>query len=91
MKNLFFNALLFSIALSAIGCKNKTKPKQINNSKIATVAVTGDYGSLDYEKRNEGYDWVGVSVKQITDSTLHISVRSRADKKNRLAHLMPMR
>jgi hypothetical protein len=78
--------------LTVISCKynqktakteNKTfeKTEQSNNSSKSISALVGNYVSEDYTKRNEGYDWVAVSVHQLSDSTIHISVRSRADKK----------
>ena len=39
------------------------------------------YVSDSYFKKNEGYDWVLVSLKQINDFEIKVSVRSRADKK----------
>lgn len=43
--------------------------------------VLGNYVSEDYAKRNEGYDWVSVSVSPAENGQLKISVRSRADQK----------
>jgi hypothetical protein len=43
--------------------------------------MEGNYVTSDYQKRNEGYDWVAVKVNELTDSILQVSVRSRADKK----------
>ena len=42
---------------------------------------TSYYVSDSYFKKNEGYDWVLVSLKQINDFEIKVSVRSRADKK----------
>lgn len=41
----------------------------------------GDYADASYARRSEGMDWVGVQVRKVTDSTIRISVRSRADLK----------
>ena len=74
--------LLFSIIM--ISCKNKDASNQPSNVETLlkpSLEVDGNYVSSEYEKRNEGYDWVSVSVTKYTDSTLHIKVRSRADKK----------
>lgn len=46
-----------------------------------TAAIFGDYVSADYAKKNEGYDWVAVSVVDLGDNKARIKVRSRADKK----------
>ncbi|MDB4584922.1 PliI family lysozyme inhibitor of I-type lysozyme, partial [Draconibacterium sp.] len=43
--------------------------------------LEGNYVTSDYAKRNEGYDWVAASITQWNDSVVHISIRSRADKK----------
>jgi len=82
MKSIFFSCLVF---LSILSCKQKeTKNSDAlsNNGKNLNYELIGNYVSVDYEKRNEGFDWVGVSVSKYTDSTMHISVRSRADKKH---------
>lgn len=46
-----------------------------------SLQVDGNYVSDAYAQRNEGYDWVSVSVKTEADSGLDISVRSRGDLK----------
>lgn len=50
-------------------------------SSSITPVVEGNYVTPDYEKRNEGYDWVGVSVQSIAKDKISIKIRSRADKK----------
>lgn len=60
-------ALLFILILS---CKNQH------------VDLTGNYTTEEYKKRNEGWDWVVVTVNKISDTTIHIIVRSRVDKKS---------
>ncbi len=42
---------------------------------------TGDYANSDYQKRDEGYDWVGVKVSDKGNEQLLFRVRSRADRK----------
>ena len=74
-------ALFVLIALTVMGGKNGIKAMQSSIPFKTTINVVGNYVSSEYEKRNIGWDWVAVSVTQITDSTIHISVRSRADKK----------
>lgn len=80
--------LIFTIT----GCKNNTdtpktenkttsKTEQTGNTKKSISAVFGNYVSDSYSKRSEGFDWVAVTVNQLSDSTVHISVRSRADLK----------
>lgn len=88
--NLKNTTLAFAIIASVLSCKKSTetataetknteKKEQVTSVKENTLV--GDYVSAEYAKRNEGYDWVAVSVSQVSDSTLHVSVRSRADKK----------
>lgn len=43
--------------------------------------INGNYVSDFYAQRNEGYDWVAVSVKKNSPDEIFLSVRSRADKK----------
>ncbi len=73
------SALLLIITLTVISCNSKNK--QTNNPPEPALELAGNYVSSDYGKRNEGYDWVAASVTRTSDSSLHISVRSRADKK----------
>lgn len=74
--------LALMVIFTAVGCKNKDGKtiEAIPPTKI-TVELSGNYVSEAYEKRNEGYDWVATTVLQTSDSTMHITVRSRADKK----------
>ena len=43
--------------------------------------LSGCYADSDYNNRAEGYDWVGVEVVALTDTTARIAVRSRSDIK----------
>ncbi|KQC01843.1 hypothetical protein [Pedobacter sp. Hv1] len=79
MKLLKISAFALTIALSACN-NNKSEPAQTATPKTSDVVI-GNYASSDYEKRKEGYDWVGVMVTKNNDSTVHISIRSRADIK----------
>jgi len=69
------------IAVLVSGCINNKKTTQSNSQETSLESFSGDYVSSEYNKRSEGYDWVAVTIKQKTDSTAHISVRSRADRK----------
>jgi len=69
------------IAIVISSCINNKKTPENNNPEISLKSFSGDYVSSEYDKRSEGYDWVAVTIKQTTDSTAHISVRSRADRK----------
>lgn len=85
MKN-HFNIFcqIVMVLFLANGCKNETrKIEKISTSEaVGELNVLGDYVSEDYSKRNEGYDWMAISVKEKESEQLSISVRSRADKKN---------
>ena len=73
--------LSFFICIAAVGCTNKTESTQATARDTFTETMAGNYVSSDYPKRKEGYDWVAVSVKLLTDSAAHIRIRSRADRK----------
>ncbi len=75
--------LIGVLSISFLCCKQKEGAKSTKMDIIPqkTIELIGSYASSAYEKRDEGYDWVGVSVTKNTDSTIHISIRSRADKK----------
>jgi len=55
--------------------ENDLQPARFNEANY------GNYVSEDYNKRNEGYDWIGVSVEKMNEHRVKVSVRSRADKK----------
>lgn len=84
MNHLKHPILLLLVTIILISCKNKDTSNPTSNAETSikpTLELTGNYVSSEYEKRSNGYDWIGVSVTKYTDSTLHIKVRSRADKK----------
>ena len=54
---------------------------EINQKSKANNGILGNYVDNSYHKRNEGYDWVAVSVKESANNEILISVRSRADRK----------
>ncbi len=86
--------ILFT-TLSFMGCNNKEKKSEETKAKpelekvnVDTIHKTqtssyhvGNYVSADYEKRNEGYDWISVVVSDAGNDNISIKVRSRADKK----------
>lgn len=85
---IFMKRNLFLVCIMAVlgnGCNTQNKPEAQSDPVDQTVADTldyaGDYVTADYSKRNEGFDWVAVSVSKLTDSTLQIRIRSRIDKK----------
>ena len=84
--SVFFTTSAALFALS--GCNNVTpsvNPQAIKQP-IADVipavqTVVGDYADEGYEKRAQGYDWVGVMVRAESDQQINIKVRARSDIK----------
>ncbi|WP_296239908.1 MULTISPECIES: hypothetical protein [unclassified Psychrobacter] len=84
--SVFFTTSAALFALS--GCNNMTP--SVNHQAIkqpiadvmpAVQAVVGDYTDEGYEKRAQGYDWVGVMVRAENDQQINIKVRARSDIK----------
>jgi len=81
-------------ALAALmGCNNITSAAHSNaqamiqtDATLAIQTVVGDYTSADYDKRAQGYDWVGVIVGVESDQQIEIKVRSRSDIKKPTCH-----
>ena len=83
--------LMASTLAAVTSCHNVTPA--VKNSAHSAVAVhsipvdvmkdyiSGDYASADYDKRAQGYDWVGVMVRAESDQQIDIKVRSRSDIK----------
>ena len=85
MKHLLFILL---IGVSLLACKQKSDTTNNTDQNLSTTDQTtntstiyGNYVDESYSKRNDGYDWVAVSVKEGTNNSITISVRSRADQK----------
>ncbi|KRU22082.1 hypothetical protein [Psychrobacter piscatorii] len=83
---------LIATTLAAVtGCHNVTPAvKSSANNAVAVHSIpvdvmkdyiSGDYASTDYDKRAQGYDWVGVMVRAESDQQIDIKVRSRSDIK----------
>ena len=84
--SVFFTTSAALFVLS--GCNNVTP--SVNHQAIkqpiadvmpAVQAVVGDYADEGYEKRAQGYDWVGVMVRAESDQQINIKVRARSDIK----------
>lgn len=69
------------LSLIIVSCSPKNQKNIKNTDNIDIKLFAGNYVTSEYQKRNEGYDWVAVKVNNISDSILQISVRSRADIK----------
>lgn len=61
-----------------VACQSQRPSGQV---PLAISDYTGTYVSEGYPLRDQGYDWVGVSIDPLSDSTAHIAVRSRIDQK----------
>ncbi|MCI0472104.1 MAG: hypothetical protein L0Y76_00800, partial [Ignavibacteria bacterium] len=68
---LFFITALIALSLTACGQKEQEKTRAQDTKEKKTEVTkeqadfTGSYVSDGYDKRNEGYDWVGLTVKRI--------------------------
>jgi hypothetical protein len=47
----------------------------------AVQKVVGDYATSDYDKRAQGYDWVGVMIRPAGAAEIDIKIRARDDIK----------
>jgi len=73
--------LAFLIVIAITGCRNSPKKVPLVVTVKSIQSFSGNYVTSDYAKRKEGYDWVAVMIQQQTDSSVHVAIRSRADKK----------
>ncbi|GLU43745.1 hypothetical protein [Allomuricauda sp. NBRC 101325] len=66
-----------------VSCKTDSKKEVEPEAEpiTASAAITGNYVSDGYAQKDEGYDWVAVTVNELENDQLEIKVRSRADKK----------
>lgn len=91
MTNIKHITLSVVIAAAIAGCNSQSEKTVTKNDSTAApepvvtapsaTDVTGTYVAEGYQQRSEGYDWVGITVKQWGDKEILLSVRSRADKK----------
>ncbi|NLR91689.1 MliC family protein [Flammeovirga agarivorans] len=54
---------------------------------LTTDEIVGYYATDFYERRHEGYDWVGVVITDLGHDHLGVEIRSRADKKEQTCFL----
>lgn len=83
MKHLFF-ILLIGVMSCKQNNNNTNNPNQNLSSNERTPYnsnVYGNYVDNSYVYKDEGYDWVAVTIKEHDKNTIAISIRSRADKK----------
>lgn len=69
-------AILFTACGSTLNVNEKITKEENHIKSIYT-----NYVSTDYSKKDEGYDWVMVSLKEIDTHKARVSIKSRADKK----------
>jgi len=69
------------LGLLMMGCISPSSKKDKIVKKSTAERWVGFFVDDAYIKRAEGYDWVGVVTSLVNDSTVHVSVRSRADQK----------
>lgn len=86
MQNLKLYISIIILVLSIASCKNSTAQNKSAEPSTSTATTTppdysGNYVSSEYQKRNQGYDWVAVSVHNVEKGKISVSIRSRADKK----------
>jgi hypothetical protein len=83
MKKLkWFHLLFVAVAcFSLASCANLKKENKTAETIENETLVTGNYVTAEYFQKDEGYDWVAVTINELTDSLIQVSVRSRADKK----------
>ena len=65
---------------------SETLAMPVSNNNILGDKVSADYATADYDKRVQGYDWVGVMVRADGDRQIDIKVRSRSDIKKPTCH-----
>lgn len=77
-----FKKILPSIIVFAVAfaCTTQSK-KQTESQALQNQVFEGNFVTQDYNRRNEGFDWVAVKVNRLTDSVLQVSIRARADIK----------
>ncbi|MBD8488714.1 MliC family protein [Echinicola sp. CAU 1574] len=55
--------------------------RSTNEASLFDLSLQGNYVDDSYAKREEGFDWVAISIGKINAHTMRVSIRSRADKK----------
>lgn len=77
--------VLAATAAILVGCgskQNNTVDQKKSTPKVSCIdAMVGNYVSDGYNQKDQGADWVAVTVTKINDSIAHIRIRSRIDQK----------
>lgn len=81
-KTFVLGILIFFVGGILSSCGNKTNtPKNDAPKTKGMDSFVGNYVTADYSKKNEGADWVAVTISKLSDSVAHVRVRSRIDIK----------
>ena len=73
--------IAFLAALAVIASCGGKPVEQAGRKTLKESSFLGDFVTEEYARRDKGYDWTAVSITETSDSTAHISIRSRADIK----------
>ncbi|WP_201554394.1 hypothetical protein [Psychrobacter sp. 72-O-c] len=96
-QRLSFPAAVFTLTTPVLvaltGCSTVTPNSQNVPEIQAATAITpavqtvvGDYASDGYDKRQQGYDWVGVMIQPYGVAEIEVKVRARGDIKQPSCH-----
>ena len=80
MKQIF--GIIF-LGMALFSCRDGKESREQKTESIPSPISNfeGDFVSDGYDQRNEGYDWISVSIHAQSDSVADIQVRSRSDLK----------
>ncbi|EID73882.1 hypothetical protein [Imtechella halotolerans] len=75
--------LLSCMVFLTIGCKNQNTKQEVSSPVEFEKKdeITGNYVSEGYHKKEEGYDWVAITITEVANESISVRIRSRADKK----------
>ncbi len=79
---------LILIIILCFSCKESKRPEEPgvlvendSSSSLIIKNIEGSYVSEGYDTRDQGYDWVAVTITEINPELAYIRVQSRSDKK----------
>lgn len=79
--------IILALAIGMLSGCTENSQEELRGDSIKVEAplskpdIYGNFVSDGYHKKNEGYDWVSVSISPLDQDQIHIKVRSRADRK----------
>jgi hypothetical protein len=80
MKNAF-KYMFFGLTLLSCGDNNDSRDQKQVCTTSTIERFEGNFVSDGYSRREEGYDWVAVSIRIKSDSVAVINIHSRSDRK----------